>query len=547
MFVRIKKTHGYTYLQIVESRREGKKIKQRVLTTLGQMQALTSSGKLDDLARSLLKFTKAVQVIDAHREGTLRARRTISLGPALVFDRLWHELGIDKVIEEQLSGSHHQFSVERAIFLTVLHRLFDPGSDRSAESWKEDYRIPGVEGLDLQHLYRSMAWLGDEIIQHGHDAFSFRCRKDLIEEALFKRNQDLFSSLDVVFFDTTSLYFEGQGGESLGQYGHSKDSRPDLKQMIVGVILDGTGRPICCEMWPGNITDVTTLIPVVQRLKSRFAIGSICVVADRGMISSKTIGELESSTPPISYILGVRMHRQKEVREEVLLSPKSFREVTGRKKKTKDPSPLAVREQMVDGRRYIVCYNEEQAKKDAADRQAIVGSLREKLKNGDKSLVGNKGYRKYIKSGGKEHFTVDEAKLLEEERFDGKWVLRTNTDLPAEEVAGKYKQLWMVESIFRSVKSILETRPIFHKCDETIRGHVFCSFLALVVLKELEARLDARGSVLAWADIKRDLRALQEVEVESEDRTWYLRTDVRGVCHEVLKAAGVAVPPTVRN
>ncbi|MGA2642396.1 MAG: transposase [Spirochaetia bacterium] len=204
-------------------------------------------------------------------------------------------------------------------------------------------------------------------------------------------------------------------------------------------------------------------------------------------------------------------------------------------------------EQMVEGRRYIVCYNEEQAKKDCADRQAIVESLREKLKNGDKSLVGNKGYRRYLKSGGKEHFTIDEAKLIEEERFDGKWVLRTNTDLPAEEVAGKYKQLWMVESIFRSVKSILETRPIFHKCDETIRGHVFCSFLGLVVLKELEARLEAHGSILEWADIKRDLRALQEVEVESEERTWYLRMDVRRVCHEVLKAAGVGIPPTVRN
>ena len=384
MFVRIKKTHGYTYLQIVESRREGQKIKQRVLTTLGQMETLTSSGKLDDLARSLLKFTKAVQVIDAHREGKLRARRTLSLGPALVFDRLWHELGIDEVIEEQLSGSHYQFSVERAIFLTVLHRLFDPGSDRSAESWKEDYRISGVEGLELQHLYRSMAWLGDEIIQLGNDPFSLRCRKDLIEEALFKRNQDLFSTLDVVFFDTTSLYFEGNGGESLDQYGHSKDSRPDLKQMIVGVILDGRGHPICCEMWPGNITDVTTLLPVVQRLKSRFAIGSICVVADRGMISSQTIEDQEGSTPPISYILGVRMRRQKEVSDEVLVNLKSLREVRGRKKKAKDPSPLAVGEQMVEGRRYIVCYNEEQAKKDYTDRQAIMESLREKLKNGDK-------------------------------------------------------------------------------------------------------------------------------------------------------------------
>jgi hypothetical protein len=144
------------------------------------------------------------------------------------------ELGIDDVIEEQLSGSHYQFSVERAIFLTVLHRLFDPGSDRSAERWKEDYRITGVEGLELQHLYRSMAWLGDEIIRLGNDPFLLRCRKDLIEEALFKRNQDLFSTLDLVFFDTTSLYFEGNGGESLGQYGHNKDSCLDLKQMIVG-------------------------------------------------------------------------------------------------------------------------------------------------------------------------------------------------------------------------------------------------------------------------------------------------------------------------
>lgn len=547
MFVRVKKTREYTYLQIVENKREGKRVKQRVLTTLGQLDALTTTGKLDDLARSLLKFTKAVQVIDAHREGSLQARRTVSIGPALVFERLWHELGIDSIIREQVSVAKYRFPVERAVFLTVLHRLFDPGSDRSADRWKEDFKIAGVERIELHHLYRAMGWLGDELVQLGSDPRCLRCRKDLIEEELFKRNRDLFSSLDVVFFDTTSLYFEGEGGLHIGQYGHSKDSRPDLKQMIVGVILDGCGRPICCELWPGNLTDVTTLIPVIERLKSRFAIGSVCVVADRGMISSKTIEQLESADLGMSYILGVRMHRVKEVRDEVLLSEEGFRRITEAKKKAKDPSPLAVREQWVSDRRYIVCYNEDQAIKDAADRKAIIESLRESLKNGDKSLVGNKGYRRYLKSGGKEHFTIDEQKVKEEERFDGKWVLRTNTDLPAEEVACKYKQLWMVESIFRSAKSLLETRPIFHKMDETIRGHVFCSFLALVVLKELESRLAARAVKLEWADIKRDLRALQEVEMESDGQKWYLRTDLRGGCHEVLQAAGVAVPPTVRN
>jgi len=547
MFVRIKTSHGYKYLQIVESKREGKKVKQRVLTTLGQLDALSASGKIDDLTRSLAKFSSIRTIIDAHREGTIQAHRTLSIGPALVFERLWQQLGIKEAITGQVAARPWRFSLERAIFLTVLHRLFDPGSDRAAERWKEDFQINGAEGIELHHLYRAMGWLGEQSIQLGHDARSLRCRKDLIEEELFRRNRDLFSELELVFFDTTSLYFEGQGGESLGQYGHSKDHRPDLKQMVVGAVLDGAGRPICCELWPGNLTDVSSLSPVIKRLKSRFGIASVCVVADRGMISTQTIEKLESPELGMSYILGARMHRDKTVRDEVLASSEKFQVVTAAKKTTGDPSPLSVREQWVGEKRYVVCYNEDQARKDAADRKAIVESLKEKLKSGDKSLVGNKGYRRYLKSAGKEHFTVDEAKLAKEQLFDGMWVLRTNTAFPAAEVALKYKQLWMVESIFRSAKSLLETRPIYHKVDDTIRGHVFCSFLALVLRKELETRLEKHGTKPEWADINRDLRALQEVEVEMHGKKLYLRTDLRGVCHTVLQAAGVAVPPTVRE
>jgi len=547
MFVRIKTSHGYKYLQIVESKREGKKVKQRVLTTLGQLDALSASGKIDDLTRSLAKFSSIRTIIDAHREGTIQAHRTLSIGPALVFERLWQQLGIKEAITGQVAARPWRFSLERAIFLTVLHRLFDPGSDRAAERWKEDFQINGAEGIELHHLYRAMGWLGEQSIQLGHDARSLRCRKDLIEEELFRRNRDLFSELELVFFDTTSLYFEGQGGESLGQYGHSKDHRPDLKQMVVGAVLDGAGRPICCELWPGNLTDVSSLIPVIKRLKSRFGIASVCVVADRGMISTQTIEKLESPELGMSYILGARMHRDKTVRDEVLASSEKFQVVTAAKKTTGDPSPLSVREQWVGEKRYVVCYNEDQARKDAADRKAIVESLKEKLKSGDKSLVGNKGYRRYLKSAGKEHFTVDETKLAKEQLFDGMWVLRTNTAFPAAEVALKYKQLWMVESIFRSAKSLLETRPIYHKVDDTIRGHVFCSFLALVLRKELETRLEKHGTKPEWADINRDLRALQEVEVEMHGKKLYLRTDLRGVCHTVLQAAGVAVPPTVRE
>jgi hypothetical protein len=212
----------------------------------------------------------------------------------------------------------------------------------------------------------------------------------------------------------------------------------------------------------------------------------------------------------------------------------------------KDPSPLQVKEVAVEDRRYIVCLNEDQRRKEAADREAIVGALREQLSRGDKSLIGNKGYRKYLKTQG-QRFAIDEQKISEETRYDGKWVLRTNTDLPTAEVALKYKQLWMVEEIFRSAKSLLETRPIFHKCDDTIRGHVFCSFFALVLRKALQERLVGSIDPFEWAHVIADLEALEEVEVYHQGKHFLLRSETKGTCGKVFQAVGVALPPTVRQ
>jgi transposase len=406
-----------------------------------------------------------------------------------------------------------------------------------------------MDGLQLHHLYRAMAWLGESLPedrQAGATPFSPRSTKDLVEEGLFTQRRDLFSELDLVFYDTTSIYFEGEGGETLGQNGHSKDHRPDLKQMVVAAVLDGEGRPLCCELWPGNTTDVTTLVPIVDRLRSRFGIRRVCIVADRGMISKKTIEELESPGRRWQYILGARMRSLKEVRQEVLSRGGRFREVHSPRVKRKDPSPLKVKQVIVEDRRYVVCLNEEQARKDAHDREAIVASLREQLKRGDKSLVGNRGFRKYLKQA-KSKFEIDEKKIKQEARCDGKWVLRTNTDLSAAEVALKYKQLWMVEHVFRSAKSLLETRPIWHKCDETIRGHVFCSFLALVLRKELDDRLAEQGHKLEWKDVVRDLVNLQYAQVEQDGKRFLLRSEAQGTCGKVFAATGVALPPTVQQ
>src|SRR5512135_3630157 len=550
MFFRTKTSGPRTYLQIVENRWEDGRTRQRVVATLGRLDQLQQTGQLDALLVSGARLAQSVLLLSAHAQGQLPTITTRRIGPALIFQRLWQQPGCQRVIEQLLDGRRFEFNVERAIFLTVLHRLFDPGSDRAADKWRTDYQIEGCEPRQLHHLYRAMAWLGEELPQDqqkGKTPFAPRCTKDRIEEELFAHRRDLFTDLQLVFIDTTSIYFEGEGGQDIGQRGFSKDHRPDLYQMVVGAVLDGQGRPICCELWPGNTTDVTTLIPVVDRLRSRFGVRRVCIVADRGMISQETIEALEQDERGWQYILGARMRTQNEVKDEVLTRAGRYRVVHPKRAESKAPSPLDVKEVWVDERRYIVCRNEDEARKEAADREAIVAALREQLRSGDKSLVGNRGYRRYLSGSDSPRFRIDEAKVAEDARSDGKWVLRTNTNLDSSEVALQYKQLWMVEQWFRSCKSLLQTRPIYHKRDETIRGHVFCSFLALVLRQELQSRLEERGHELEWADVIQDLDRLQGVEVEQDDKRFLLRSEVQGTCGKVFQVVGVALPPTVRQ
>jgi transposase len=545
MFARVKKSGKYQYLQIVENRKEKGKVKQRVIATIGRMDQLQAKDRIETLIHSLSRFSeRTMLILSGNREVLADAKK---IGPAMIFERLWDRTGIRHAIIKALSGRLYEFDVERAIFLTVVHRLMVSGSDRFCDQWHRDYVIDGIEGIELHHLYRAMGFLGSELSdQTKATPFAPRCVKDQIEEDLFFHRRDLFTGLDLVFFDTTSIYFEGQGGETLGQRGYSKDHRPDLKQMVVSVILDDKGQPICCEMWPGNTADVTTLLPVVEQIKKRFAIRSFCIVADRGMISADTINELESDENKMLYILGARMRKVKAIREQVLSRPGRYSQVCEEGKSSKDPSPLKVKQVDLDGQRFIVCVNPRQAKKEAADRDLIINALKDQLKKGPKSIVGNKGYRKYLKIA-KDSVQIDEDKIESEARFDGKWVLRTNTDLSASKIALKYKQLWQVERVFRDVKSILETRPIFHHRDATIRGHVFCSFLALVLRKELDRCLETAGHDFEWAQIKQDLKALQTVEIEENKNRLAVRTQCVGVSGKVFQAVGVALPPTIKE
>ena len=545
MYFRRKRSGGRAYLQIVASRREGDQVRQQVIATLGRYEDLKASGQLERLLRSGARFAEQAMVLGALDDDTAVRIASRRIGPALVFERLWEETGCRAVIEELSGGRKHGFALERAVFLTVLHRLFGGGSDRAADRWREDYAVAGTDSLDLHHLYRAMAWLGEQLPateQDGRTPFAPRCLKDVVEERLFDHRRDLLTRLDLVFMDTTSLYFEGAGGQTLGQHGYSKDHRPDLRQMILAVVIDGDGRPVCSEVWPGNTADVITLIPVVERLRRRFAIARVCVVADRGLISAETLAELEARR--LLYILGVRERTDKLVRELVLDNPAPFVPlVMSKRGKQVDYEAKAV---MLAGRRYIVCRNHQEAQKDAADRISILAALERQLAKGDKALIGNTGYRRYLKTISDEHFAIDAAKVEQETKFDGIFVLRTNTDLNPLETMLCYKHLWTVEQTFRTAKHLLASRPIFHKMDETIRGHVFCSFLALVLKKALDDRIAAVGRAGSWPEISADLDSLTETEIEHDGKRFVARSAPRRAASLALRAVGVALPPTIR-
>ena len=245
-------------------------------------------------------------------------------------------------------------------------------------------------------------------------------------------------------------------------------------------------------------------------------------------------------------ILGVRERSSKEVQEVVLNDPAPSVSLVIPRRGRRD-TELEAKEVRVGGRRYIVCRNLAEAKRDAEVREAVLRHLRSALRGGDKALVGNSAYRRYLKTPDEKHFEIDDNRVIEDARYDGLYVLRTNTTLNALAVMLRYRELLRVEDIFKTTKSILDTRPIYHKTDVTIRGHVFCSFLALVVRKALDDRLAAAGVKPEWGRLLMDLDRLQDIEMEQDGKHFIVRTPVTGDVGRVFQAVGLALPPNMRE
>jgi hypothetical protein len=518
------KDHPHQYLQIVESYRDGHTVRQRVIATLGRLDALQAQGAIDSLVRSLARFSETVKVLSAARAPAIKSCRSKVWGPALVFGRLWEAQGLAEVLLRLSSGGRFQFDLERVCFGLTLQRLCEPGSDLQGSEWLQSVESPGLSGIELHQMYRTVGWL------FGH--------REELERELFFRDRDLFhQELDLVFLDTTSTYIYREKETEYAKRGYSRDHRPDLPQMILCVAVDRRGWPISWEIFPGNTADAKAFEKTISKFRLRFKIGRVSIVADRGMISRDAIELLVGHrSAPYDYILGCRLRRDLEVRERVLADGGAFQKVAAN---------LKVKEVLVEGRRYIVCRNDEEAEKDALAREGILGRLRAKLESGQgKSLIGNLGYRRFLK-GRRGAWQIDEQAVKNDARFDGMFVLRTNLKFDSGEIAQTYKGLWRVERTFREQKSTLEVRPIFHHQDETRIGHIVASFLGLRLEVDLQRRLEQKGIKAPWPDLMRDLKRLQAVRMEVEGIDYLVRTDLEGCAYEVFRATGVKVPTRV--
>jgi len=502
--VSVKRKDGrvVTYLRLVHSYRDPLKgyPVQKVIHSFGKVDQLNRQ-ELTSIATSILNYLNAS---DTHlMAGDPAIEWSKSYGTVHLVRELADRLKITSVIRSQLKrrrftgavgkGSFRDVPIALAILAMVINRLMEPSSKHAMvmSDWlEEDIYLPGSEGIKLHHLYRGLDFL--------------EACKEALEAELFWQSRDLFHhKLDMVFYDTTSTYVEGAGADDLCQYGYSRDHRSDRKQVVIGLATDKEGMPITSCVFPGNTMDMLTMETMLKRLEP-FDIENCMFVCDRGMVSQENLDKLEQSG--YGYLVGVKLRQLKEVRDQVLTVRGPYHQVTDN---------LSVKEVRLGGKRYLICFNEQEAKRDREIREALLETLSgelEAVNAGQKSpciILHHTTKKRLVRQLKTGKLVLNKGAIDRESRYDGKYVLRTsNLELSAAELAQQYKNLFRVERAFRTLKSGLDLRPLYHRVEHRIKAHVFLCILSYYIARYAEVKTG-----LTWEQIRQISRRLQAIKI----------------------------------
>jgi hypothetical protein len=548
------------YVQLAHNHRKGKNTQAEVVLQLGREDRLDMEG-LRRLVGSIGRYLDGAGVLPpAGPEAALQVQSSRELGSVWLLDGLWRRLGIADALRGVLGRRRFTTAVERVLFALVANRAVDPMSKLSAAEWaSHDAAIPGLAGMDDDQAYRAM----DLLVEADTEA--------RVQEAVFFAAATLLNlEVDLLFFDTTSTFFqrdgEDDGADGFRRLGHSKDHRPDLPQVVIGLAVTREGIPVRVWCWPGNTNDMTVLKQVKDDLRG-WRLGRVVTVVDRGFASDDNLAYLTRAGG--HWIAGERLRDGTADVAQVLSRQGRYQQVRDN---------LRVKEVRVgqgDGaRRFVLCHNPEQADRDRVQREqqlALVAAELERIAalrakaaiKAARAGVGRSRRRQqaqdHLKAecalrdhptlgrwlrqtpGGR--LTIDRAKVKAEERLDGKFLLSTSDpDLSAEDVALGYKNLLEAERAFRDLKTTLELRPVFHRLEHRIRAHVLLCWLALLLVRVAE-----RQTSSTWRRINTELGRLHLVTLAGPAGRIEQTTTITPAQREVFTATGVAPPPPVTS
>jgi len=538
------------YLQLAESvwDAEHQRSQTRVLYNLGREDALDADA-LRRLAKSLLRvacpeeLARLQELQETSAEAArLRLEWAKEYGGVHVLHALWRELGLGEEIVRACAERPSAAPLAEAAFLLVANRALAPESKLGLyERWMEEIHWPAAEEVALHHLYLALDLLAAE--------------KARLEKEIFFRVADLLSAeVDLVFYDTTSVYFESEEedaeGEGIRRLGHSKDFRPGAPQIVVGLAITREGLPVKSWIWPGNTADVST-IEQVKRELAGWRLNRVVYVADGGMMSEANLSTLARGGS--GYIVGVPLRKSKEA-QAVLSRPGRFQTVAQNLEVKEIAYPSAAEEPVAERRRrYVLCRNPEEARRQQHRREELLRELEAKIKALEARaeahpkaacrLQANRRFGPYLKQRANGRLVIDRVKVAQEEKLDGKWLVITNDlSLSAEDVALGYKQLLRVEESFRRLKHGIDIRPVHHRTPERIEAHVFACVLALLIERVAELRTGRH-----WGEIRREVSRLKMVAYEGPGGRVLQTTEPTAEQRKLFQAMKIETPKLVHH
>ncbi len=512
MFIKRIKAGGHTYLQVVESYKEDGISKHKILLNLG---------RLDQNNETLKKLTKSLLSITNEKRfdiNSLTGGNIFNYGYK-AYEKLWKRLGLDLILND-ISGEI-QFSLPESSFFMCINHLMSPQSKLSMYNHKEQYfNLPDVK---LHNIYRSLDILSEN--------------KEKIEDYLFFKNKDLFNlSIDVVFYDVTTFYFESVRKDSLRDFGFSKDNKLNEVQVVLGLLVDSFGRPVGYELFPGNTFEGKTIEASLIKLSQRFNINKIIVVADKGMNSKINLKKI--SDMGFKYIVSSRLKSLGKETLKNVFSEEGFIPVSEEfKYKKMDLS---------SGESLIVTYSEKRAMRDSQLREKLIKKANEYTETPSKIRSSNKrGGKKYIKESGSE-YALDEEAISKDASFDGYYAVQTNEEnLTPQEILSAYHNLWRVEESFRIMKSTLEVRPMFHWTEERIKGHFVICFLSFLMERTLEFKLREKNIEFSVNKIREALNSMKFSEITLNDETYIVKNKCLDLGNKIFSALRVKSPSNI--